>query len=174
MLGLHIRTDFEDGTKTFRWDALKCKLADMPLYRQWEIPSGAPFVILVEGEKACDALAAAGYSAISTYGAEAIPSIERLHTLDGMALFLWPDNDDAGRRCMDRIAGLLTSIGNPPLILQYLSAQPKDDAADYISRGLVVDIILGAGRVWEDSWIYGAATKPAEAVPAAKKQSGVW
>ncbi len=177
-IALHVRTDFDDGTKTFHWEANgkmglgDLKLVDLPLYGAWEIPDEAPFIIVCEGEKARDALSAKGYHAVSVYGAEAIPSLERLREISHHAVFLFPDNDLAGARCMDKIASLLTSLNCPPLIIQWVQAPIKGDAFDYVALGLNVDDLLGEAKLWEDSYIFGDSGKTEKAKPVAGQWKG--
>ena len=60
---------------------------------------------VTEGEKACNALLAKGIPADGTVcGAATIPSDAVLRVLVGRRIKLYPDNDDPGRRHMQRIA----------------------------------------------------------------------
>lgn len=173
----HIRTDYTDGSKKFSWERNGkpglggLSTVDLPLYCWWAFIqarrltlSQAPFVILVEGETACEALIDKGYIALGTYGADTIPSVARLKELRGLAVFLWCDEDPVSKQGvrpgwvhMDKIAKILTELGNPPLILHWKEAPPKGDAADYIAAGLDVDDLLSEGQLWENSHIYKAS-----------------
>lgn len=82
-----------------------------PLYRLPEIERVRE-VVFVEGEKAADAIHQCGWVATSAPGG----SSTKLDAIDwrplaGKFVTLWPDNDEAGRKFMDRVAGQLASIG---------------------------------------------------------------
>lgn len=62
------------------------------------------------------------------------------------AVYLWPDNDDAGRDHMNRIAERLVRLGEWPLIITVEGAPPKGDAANYEGD---VDELLGNALPWE-------------------------
>lgn len=89
------------------------RVSDLPLYGlpalgdQPEEP-----VVLVEGEKACDALLGARVLAAGTVtGAQTIPSDEALRPLVGRDVICWADNDEPGRAHMRRIAERLLVLG---------------------------------------------------------------
>jgi putative DNA primase/helicase len=68
-------------------------------------------ITLCEGEKDTQALIDIGVPAVGTCcGASTIPSDDVLRCLVGRDIVLWPDNDDAGRRHMQRIAARLTVL----------------------------------------------------------------
>ena len=67
---------------------------------------------MVEGEKARDALASRGILAVGTVtGARATPSTQVLRPLLDYEVILWPDNDEDGRKHMERIARELNRLG---------------------------------------------------------------
>ena len=102
-----------------------------PLYRLPEIERSRE-IVFVEGEKAADAIHRFGWVATTAPGG----SSTKLDAIDwrplaGKSVILWPDNDDAGRKFMGRVATELASIGCavrwvtlPP------GVPPKWDAAD--------------------------------------------
>ena len=142
----HRRTDYTDGSKDFHWylngqaglDGLK--VADLPLYRSDGARSLAPGtrVVITEGEKAAEALAAAGVDAVGTVtGSGGTPSDKSLGVLRGLKVHLWPDNDDVGRQHMDRIGERLTALGVDVQVINWVDAPPGGDAADFITgRGV--------------------------------------
>ena len=65
-------------------------------------------MVLVEGEKAAEALVAADLCAVATVtGAHQIPDPESLKVLRDRRVVLWPDNDEPGRAHMARIGAAL-------------------------------------------------------------------
>lgn len=102
-----------------------------PLYRLPEIERVRE-VVFVEGEKAADALHGFGWVATSAPGG----SSTKLDAIDwrplaGKAVTLWADNDEAGRKFMDRVAVQLVSIGCTVRWVTIPSDVPeKWDAAD--------------------------------------------
>jgi hypothetical protein len=131
--------------KTFRqispsragWVA-KAPPAPWPLYRLPEIIN-ASTVVVVEGEKACDALWGIGIVATTTPGGALRASQCDLTPLDGKQVILWPDHDDKGRQHMAEIQRLLCDLQHPPRITMVdPNAMPvemprKGDAVEFIN-----------------------------------------
>jgi len=144
----HVRLDYSDGPKSFRWrrdgtDGLGgIKTSNLPLYGlKWAIDepddSNRDWII-TEGEKAADALHNAGYLALGTVtGASSCPSADSLIPLLGRKgrIILWPDNDDAGKQHMYKVAEQLREMDVECYILNWPEAPPKGDAADFIDSG---------------------------------------
>jgi DNA primase len=110
------------------------KTSTLPLYRselleEW---SRDVHVVVAEGEKAAGALAERYPSVVGTVtGAEGTPDAEVLEVLRGRRIVLWPDNDDPGRRHMERVAAALQSIADEVRIFEWEGAPLKGDAADH-------------------------------------------
>ncbi len=93
-------------------------------------------VVVVEGEKAAGALQrtlGGGTVVLGTVGgASSTPTSEVLGHLQGRRVFLWPDNDEPGRKHMARIGGELTATGVAKLhLVDWPDAPEKGDAADF-------------------------------------------
>ncbi|MCK9357344.1 MAG: CHC2 zinc finger domain-containing protein, partial [Dehalococcoidia bacterium] len=142
----HVRIDFVDDSgvhsKRFVWrrngqDGLGgLKAAELPLYGVAHLSqfSDDADLVVTEGEKACEALWQAGIAAVGTVtGANGTPSDASLGVLTPRAgrVLLWPDNDDAGRTHMSRIAARLEALGKPCFLVQWPEAPEKGDAADF-------------------------------------------
>lgn len=164
VIAKHVRTDTDKG-KSFHWEdgngkiGLTEKVADLPLYGSWDLQD-PPFIILCEGEKARDALTKAEFPAISSYGAEAIPSRKVLASIGHYSIFLWPDNDAPGLKHMHTIARILTELASEapvlwcaPQVIHWTDAPPKGDAYDAIARKVDINELLGDAKVWEDTAI---------------------
>jgi hypothetical protein len=141
LIALHERRDLNNGDKTFTWrlpDGTPklngLHTADLPLYGaeiEWEEKS---LRILVEGEKAAEALWWAGFPALGTVtGANSTPSVESLSVLRGMHVFLWPDNDPPGGPHMERIAERLDGVARSIRIVEWPEAPESGDAADFVA-----------------------------------------
>ncbi len=155
------RYDYADGTKRFEWlrpdpsheghyqkGLGGIQVADLPLYGLANlVRSGSGSdkpVLLVEGEKACDALAERGFVAVSLPGGAGQKEFgQTLEPLVGCTVILWPDNDDAGRGLMRRVAEALATMDRDRggiTDVRWLqpadsTMRPKDDAHDYFARG---------------------------------------
>jgi len=135
----HVRLDFEDGRKSMWWERNGRKglgevgVNMLPLYNLPALIAAdeSCSVIVTEGEKACDAVTAQGYLAVGTYGAGATPTGERLEPLLGHAVYLWADNDPAGRDHMRKLGTALQDLGCSPLVVKWPEAPEKGDAADF-------------------------------------------
>jgi hypothetical protein len=107
-------------------------------------------VVLVEGEKARDALHRFGALAVaSVCGAASTPSVEALRHLTGRDVLVWPDADEIGRVHMQRIGTILIELDvegvrwvNPP------EGVPSGwDAADASIEE--VHALLDAAKRWQ-------------------------
>jgi len=185
VLALHHRVeDAETGKKRSVWwttpDGARglggLTPSGLPLYGLPELLAQPPgtAVVVCEGEKAADAVTAAGLLAVGTYGTGAMPDDNALRPLLDRIVILWPDADDAGRTHMDAIALRLQALGSEAvLLLDWPDAPEKGDAADCepeqiasLVNGAVpwepevqahmlwtpADIL--AGRVSEVSWLW--------------------
>ncbi len=133
------RYDWEkDGErkKTFRpWDVARRSYTHpetRPLYNLPNIAS-APEIVLVEGEKAADALIAQNIDATTAMGGSNAPLEKTDWTpLRGRKVLIWPDNDEAGGAYAHRLKGHLEAQGALAVsILKVPVGKPeKWDAAD--------------------------------------------
>lgn len=103
-----------------------------PLYNMVNIAS-APEIIVVEGEKAADALIAQNIDATTAMGGASAP-LEKTDwsIMRGRRVIIWPDNDEAGRGYAERLKPYLESLGAADVtVLSIPATRPeKWDAAD--------------------------------------------
>lgn len=155
---IHVRRDTPNG-KRFHWEQPDGTrglggrpTASLPLYgteRLPDLPDGAE-VGVCEGEKAARSLLGAGIPAVGTVtGADGTPDLNILRCLLRFRVTLWPDNDDAGQRHMNRIAARFSDLGVTPRMVSWPDAPPKGDAADAIASGVDVAKLLAEAREWE-------------------------
>lgn len=137
----HCRQDLPGGEKTFWWQRNGARglgglpTADLPLYNLPALLAAEPgvLVVLAEGEKATDALTAAGQLAVGTVcGAKVTPSDAALRPLVGRIVALWPDADEPGETHMAGIAARLQALGCEPFRVTWADAPEKGDAADFM------------------------------------------
>lgn len=144
LVAVHVRRDLPDG-KGFSWERPDgasglngLPISLLPLYgaelmKAWP-PSDA--VLLVEGEKAADALRAHGFRALGTVtGAASAPAIESLAVLSGRDVIQWPDADQAGQRHMATIARRLEGVAASVKVFEWADAPERGDAHDYLAAG---------------------------------------
>ena len=153
---IHERIDGPAG-KQFRWlrpdGSLGLngrRLIELPLYgtaRLAKVPIDIP-VILVEGEKACEALWRRGYSAVGTVtGASTAPCDNSLAVLLERQVLVWPDNDQPGRSHMDRIVERLHALGHKDMrTIDWSEAPDGGDAADFEGSEEELQALLGAAE----------------------------
>ncbi|WP_054684487.1 hypothetical protein [Rhodothermus marinus] len=94
-------------------------------------------MILIEGEKAAEALKALGVNAVGTVtGAASQPSDEALKPLAAFErIYLWPDNDGPGRDHMLRIGDRFQRLEAKDVrVLEWCDAPEHGDAADFIEH----------------------------------------
>lgn len=122
------------GAEPRDWGLKGLKLAELPLYRAEHVAEWSKDlpVIVTEGEKAADALAAVYEPSLATVtGASNTPGLETLEVLRGLRVVLWADNDEEGRRHMERVAERLQGVASEVRIFEWEAAPPKGDAADH-------------------------------------------
>ncbi len=170
LVALHERTDSAGGKKSFVWrrdGAIGLgglPVAALPLYRSEHVPNSSDAVILVEGEKAADALAAEGFLGVGTVtGAGATPGPGPLEILRERQVFLWSDNDQSGREHMNRIATALEGVAASVRLVAW-GEREKDDAADFFGRGGTADQLDRLLEAAPD--VFPAAQRPPEPAEA--------
>lgn len=154
VVAIHKRVDHGDGSKELKWlrpdgqSGLGGRpTADLPLYGAHLLDGWASdaTVVVAEGEKAADALVAAGVPAVATVcGASATPAAGSLADLTGRHVALWPDNDDAGRDHMTRVGAALYGTATSIRWVSWRDAPAKGDAADYLATA------AGAADPWAE------------------------
>lgn len=104
----HVRVDDGKGNKVPSWvPAGVVRTNELDLYRSWEL-NGTNRVVIVEGERATDALRELHIQAVGTYGKTYKPSQEALAMLDGYDVVLWPDKADEAH-----MADVAKRLGRP-------------------------------------------------------------
>lgn len=143
------RYDLANGSKTYRpWDAKAGKNAmpaTRPLYNLPNILYAEP-VILVEGEKAADALIALGYSATTAMGGANAPVDKTDWTaLKNKRVILWPDADEPGAKYARVVSPFLSALGaKVALVRPPEGAADGWDAADAVRDGVDVAKLINA------------------------------
>jgi DNA-binding transcriptional ArsR family regulator len=158
--------ELPDGTKGL--GALKTP--DLPLYGS-QLLSNHPdeeMPIVVEGEKAAQALIRRGLPAVGTVcGAAARPAEEALRPLVRFAsVTLWPDADETGIKHMQSVARVLRGLGVQDIRVVDVDRRPKgEDAADFPDDSDIRPM-LDAAKPWVEQ--AGSLTKAGETsdVPA--------
>lgn len=142
LIAVHVRRDTGNG-KEMLWVSPDGRpglngrrVEELPLYgsdRLRELPDGAQLIVC-EGENAAEAARQLGPAVGTVTGAGGVPGIGALRPLSRFRVLLWPDNDEAGRSHMKRIAERLTSLGVQVQILEWPEAPETGDAADFVAR----------------------------------------
>ena len=142
------RYDPEDGKKQFRpWDARERKYkapTPRPLYNQPQMVT-AKQVVLVEGEKAAQALNNIGVCATTAMnGAKAPIDKTDWKPLTGKDVVIWPDKDKAGWEYAENVAKHLQDEGVASVSILYPPDDKKEkwDAADAVSEGMNINSFL--------------------------------
>lgn len=153
LVATHVRWDKPDGTKTFTWEkdgkpGLNGTAAkDLPLYGIHDAASKPGVVYVCEGEKAANSLRDRGISAVATVcGAQSLPSPAVLASLKDKYVVLWPDSDEPGRRHMDAIGKILTTLGIVWEMVAWAEGKDGDDAFDYFARGGTIDALSALSK----------------------------
>jgi hypothetical protein len=148
LMAVHKRVDRPDGGKDISWlgphgavgldgtPATALPLFGIDRLDAW--PAMSPIVV-TEGEKAALALQELGIPTVATVtGAASVPGVEVLRDLEGRAVVLWADHDDAGRKHMQQLADRLEPIAAVGWVV-WPDAPAKGDAADFVAGGRTAD-----------------------------------
>lgn len=142
-----IRYDNAAGKKTFLQQQPDGKFkgieSNRPLYNLVGIAS-ASHVVLVEGEKAADALIAQGIPATTALGgASPKPELTDAGPLRGKKIIIWPDNDAPGMAYAENWkAALARADIEARIVTPPQGKRDKWDAADAIAEGFDVHTFL--------------------------------
>ncbi len=159
LLATHVRLDSPEGKRIW-WELPDgcrglggMRVEDLPLYGLDRLGE-AEQVILVEGEKAAEALIRLGLPAVGTVtGASATPSHQSLQPLAHRAVWIWPDNDNPGRDHMRRIAERLAALGCARIyVVEWPEAPQGGDAADFVAQGGTAEDVkrlLTSAQPWD-------------------------
>lgn len=109
----------------------------LPLYRLPDILAADPaaWVVVVEGEKDADRLAALGFLATTNAGGAGKWHPELSEHLRGRRICVVRDNDEPGKRHADAVARSLTGIASDVRVLTLPNLPPKGDASDWLDAG---------------------------------------
>lgn len=136
-----------NGKREWRWQGLP---EPRPLYHLDQLAArhDAP-VVVCEGEKAADAAALLFPDAVATTMLNGAQSTHKSdwQPLKGRTVYLWPDNDEAGRACMVSVASLLAKAGADNVQQVNLAAFARTPAAD--AEGCP---ILNEGTPPDEKW----------------------
>ena len=141
------RYDTASGKEFRPWDVQKraMRAPDLrPLYNQPQITTASQ-IILVEGEKAADALIGQGLVATTAMnGAHAPISKTDWTPLKGKQVLIWPDNDEAGQQYAARAAQAIVQVGASLVAILHLpdNKPEKWDAYDAVAEGMDVWAIV--------------------------------
>ena len=141
LVAIHCRQEEPDGKRLW-WEQPDgtpglggLATADLPLYGIERL-SGSATVVIVEGEKAAEALLSIGIQAVGTVtGASGTPGAIPLAELTGRRVYVWPDNDDVGRKHMERVVERLVGIAASVSIIDWAAAPEHGDAGDFLAAG---------------------------------------
>jgi putative DNA primase/helicase len=99
------------------------------------LASGDAVVIIVEGEKDADRLAALGLVATTNVGGASKWRDEYSEHLRGRRVAILPDNDDAGRAHSEQVARSLHGVAGEVCILDLPGLPEKGDVSDWLDAG---------------------------------------
>lgn len=144
-----------DGQIVWRWKGFS---TPRPLYGLQHLAAyPQAVVVVVEGEKCADALAAAipGTPVLTWPGGAGGVEHVQWAPLRGRRVVLWPDADEPGRKAMARVSTLLTAIGCAVKICTLGDVPRGWDVADAITDGWTRDdltaLLAGARPLAEEA-----------------------
>lgn len=143
------RYESQDGKQIIPWSYVDGKWVNKhwssprPLYRLDKLRPGKP-VLIVEGEKAADAavkLLGEDYDVVTWVGGANAWQNADWTPIYGKSILIWPDSDDPGRECGEKIGDSLTK--HCKQIKMILADRSKGwDAADALAGGWDRDMVI--------------------------------
>ena len=136
------RIEYDDGSKTFTqfipegtggWRPGGIKGGDAPLYRLPELRDGDDPIVVVEGEKKCDALRGLGYTVTTCAGGAGKFTKAHAACLKGREVVVWGDNDTPGQEHAEKVCTQL--VGSATSVR---CVKPPEDLA---AKGDVQDML---------------------------------
>ena len=142
----------------------------LPLYRLPELLAADPstWVLIVEGEKDAERLAALDFVATTNAGGAAKWRPEHAEALRGRRVCIIPDNDLAGGRHAAQVARSLNGIAREVRNVHLPDLPPKGDVSDYLDAGGTADDLL---RRIEDAPPWDPAKNGNQTAPGEPKAS---
>lgn len=151
-----IRTDFPDGSKTFRqqrpdgqggWiknikgiDPIPYNLPEVLHHKK------AP-VVVVEGEKCVERLRKEGIVATTNSGGSGKWTDQHSQWLKDRSVIVIPDNDDVGRKHGDKVVNTLIGVAKEVKLLDLSEVvQAKGDIVDYLDSGKTKSQLIAMAR----------------------------
>lgn len=171
------------GRRAWRWQGPP---EPRVLYHLEELGARPGAIVMVcEGEKAADAAGKLFPECVvvSAMNGAQSPQKADWSSLAGRGIWLWPDHDEPGRRCMVRIAGLVRAAGareiqriNPERFAPAGGALPeKWDAADALAEGWTAERCRAlAGETGFLTAVTDPAAAPARSRDFELNDKGVW
>jgi len=134
-----------DGSGGWKWNLDDVRLVP---YRLFDLRS-ATDVVVVEGEKDADALAAVGICATTKpMGSGSWPD-ELTPYFEGKRVWVVPDNDDVGRKTAERTAAALSAVAASVTVADLCAGmKPKADVSDWLAVN-DADMLMPALRSFE-------------------------
>lgn len=133
---------------------MKAPPKPLPLYNRTRIQN-AKEVIVVEGEKCVHSLQKARIVGTTSPGGAQNAVSADWRPLAGKDVYLWPDNDEAGRAYMEAVAKKLEKLSPAPRVFLIDPAEcdlgEKEDVADYLERIPEEDHAIAIAEVLNES-----------------------
>lgn len=151
----HVRRDRPGGRKSVSWRDLagapglgEHRLEDLIYLAGGRVPPLPAQVVITEGEKAADAVEAAGIPAIGTVcGASGTPGPAVVSMFAGVDVVAFPDADQVGFDHMCRLAVRLEPVVAALALIRIPAATPGMDAAD-LSRDEILARFALRRSIW--------------------------
>ena len=131
-----MRRPLPDG----RWDYDLTGVDRVP-YRLPELV-GADEVIVVEGEKDADRLAAAGFVATTSPNGAGKWRDEYARWFEGKNVIILPDNDDPGRGHAEDVRSSIANLARRVRVVELPGLRPKGDVSDWLETHSLDDLRL--------------------------------
>jgi putative DNA primase/helicase len=142
-----------DGRGGWSWKLGDVRRVPYTLPRLIEATGLEKLIVVVEGEKDADRLAATGVVATTNAGGAGKWRPEYSEHLRGAQVVVVPDNDDAGRDHAHAVARSLYGVAAAVRVIELPHLPPKGDVSDWLDAGGTVDELQRLARdtpVWDE------------------------
>ena len=125
-----------DGNNGWKYDLQGIEPLPYRLPEIMAAMSKGKVIVIVEGEKDADKLAALGFaSTCNSGGAGKWTELHSKYFQSGVEVVIIPDNDESGRKHADSVASQLLGRGCHVKVVSLLGLPPKGDVSDWLEAG---------------------------------------
>ena len=104
-------------------------------------------VLIVEGEKDADNVAALGFTVTTNSEGAGKFTADLAEYFKGKKAYILPDNDEAGAKHAQQVSALLVDVARSVRVVNFPGLPPKGDVSDWIAAGGTTEQLVELARL---------------------------